>query len=173
MLLSHITIIGKWNSRWLRVLQNDLDSRTFVCCVWPLHMHRPIIMSHNLVTKSKKMPVSSKIGIQIAYPWIIMSKITICLSVPLLTVEPQPWLCTNPIYIFWLSEKHKCSGKNLRAKQASHSALGMDQTKCYVQDWVYLYPTGASQNQARYNYLYDEMSLVWFPIFRRQYEDTP
>jgi hypothetical protein len=36
------------------VLQCNLDFRMFTWCVRPLHMHRQIIISHNLVTEIKK-----------------------------------------------------------------------------------------------------------------------
>jgi len=51
----------------LAVFQCDLDSRTFTWCVRPLHMHRQIIMSHNLVTEIKKKLTRSEIVKQLAF----------------------------------------------------------------------------------------------------------
>jgi hypothetical protein len=59
-------------------------------------MHRRIIVSHNLVTEIKKELTHSKIGKQIAFHIDMRSKITVCLSVPPLMLEPSPCLRPNP-----------------------------------------------------------------------------
>jgi len=99
LLRSHLTLISKQKSSWLAILQHDLDSITFTWCVHPLHMHTRIIMSHSVVTKIKKKMTRSKIGTQITFHWDIMSKMTICLSIPPLAQKQSPSLRPNPIAI--------------------------------------------------------------------------
>jgi hypothetical protein len=83
----------------LHVLQCILDSRTFAWCVRPLHMHRQIIMSHNLVTEIKKKLTRSKIGQQLAFRRDQMSKITVSISIFLQMKEPSQFPRRNPISI--------------------------------------------------------------------------
>jgi len=115
-LLSHLTLIGKQKSSWFAVLQHDLDSRTFAWYIRPLHMHRWIIMSYSLVTKIKKKMTHSKIGTQITFHWYVMSKMTISLSISLLTPEQSPSLRPNPISIWRLAGESICRGKRLQAQ---------------------------------------------------------
>jgi len=89
------------------VLSPDLDSRTFTWCVRPLHKHRRIITSHNLVTEIKKKRTRSKSGKQIAFHQQMTSIITLCLSIPPLTQEPSPCLRLNPKSIWWLAGGYK------------------------------------------------------------------
>jgi hypothetical protein len=51
----------------LAILERDMNSRPFIWCVQPLHMHRGIGLSHNVVTKIKKQRIHSKIDTQIAF----------------------------------------------------------------------------------------------------------
>ena len=122
LLLSHISLIGKQQLNTFAVLQSDLDYTIFAWCIRPLHMQRWIIMSHNLVTKNQNKLTPSKFGTQIAFQWDMMSKMTICLSVPLLMLDPSACLHPNLIPIWWLAEEAPCRGNSLRAKQASRSA---------------------------------------------------
>ena len=122
LLHSHITLIGNQKSSCLALLQPDSDSGTFTWYVRHMHMHRRNIMSHNLVTKIKKMLTHSKIGAQIAFHWDMTSKMTICLSIPPLMEKLSLCLCRNPICIWWLAEEAICTGKSLRAQKTSLSA---------------------------------------------------
>jgi len=54
LLMCHKPVTCRKKPNVLAVLQPDLDSGTFTWCVRPLHMHRRIIMSHNLVSEIKK-----------------------------------------------------------------------------------------------------------------------
>jgi len=82
------------------ILQPDLDFRTFTWCVRPLHMHRQIIMSHNLVTEIMPKLTRSKIGIQLAFHRDQTSKSTFCTTILPQTLEPLPSLRWNPISIW-------------------------------------------------------------------------
>jgi len=99
LFLCHLTVTCRIKLNVLAMLQCDLDSRTFTWYVRPLHMHRRIIMSHNLVTEIKKELTHSKIGKQLAFPHDEMSKISVCISILPQTQEPSPSLCRNPIAI--------------------------------------------------------------------------
>jgi len=118
-LLSHLTVIGKQVSSLLVILPPDLHSRTFGWCVPPLHMHRRIIVSHNLVTEVKKKLTSSKIGTQIEFHWDLTSKIVFGLSIPLVTQEPSSCLHPNPISIWGSAGEAICRGKSLQVQRAS------------------------------------------------------
>jgi hypothetical protein len=87
----------------MTVLQSDLDSRTFTWCARPLHMHRRILMSHNLVTEIKQKLTRSKIGKQLAIHCDQTSKITDCTSNLLQMQEPSPSFLWNPISIWNLA----------------------------------------------------------------------
>jgi len=56
-----------------------------------------------MVTEIKKKLTCSKIGKQITFHQHLMSKITICLSIPPQTQEPSPCLCPNLISLWWLA----------------------------------------------------------------------
>jgi hypothetical protein len=68
-------------------IEDDFGSRAFAWCIGPLHMHRRIIMSHNVVTEIKKMLTQSKIGTVIAFHRDVTSQIPICLSLSPLIQE--------------------------------------------------------------------------------------
>jgi len=107
LLLGRLTVTCWCKSNVSAMLSPDMDSRTFTWCVWPLHKHRWIIMSHNLFTEIKKKRTRSKSGKQIAFHKQMTSIITLCLSVPLLTQEPSPCLRLNPKSIWWLAGGYK------------------------------------------------------------------
>jgi len=87
----------------LAILLPDLDSGTFTSCIQPLHMHRRIIMSHNLITEIKRKLKLSNIGKQIAFHHDLMSKITDFQSIPQQMQELSPCLRPNPKSILWLA----------------------------------------------------------------------
>jgi len=80
----------------LAVFPRDVHSRAFTRCVQPLHMHRGIIISHNLVTEIKKKVAPSKIDKQIAFHWDMTLKITVSQCIALQMQEPSPCLRPNP-----------------------------------------------------------------------------
>jgi len=98
-MLSHFLITDKSISSILVVYQHDLESATLAWGVQTLHMHRSIIMSHNLVTERQKKLTHSKIDTQIAFQGDSSSPIGICLSIPPAMQKPSPLLCLNPIAI--------------------------------------------------------------------------
>jgi len=99
-LLSHLTVTGMTMTSSLVVLWCDLEFMTLEWCVWPLHMHRWIIISHNLVTEIKTKLTRSKIETQIAFHSSTSSKFSIWLSIPPLMQELSSFLCPNPISIW-------------------------------------------------------------------------
>jgi len=99
LLLCHLTVSCRIKSNVMAVLQPDLDFRTFTWCVRPLHMHRWIIMSHNLVTEIKEKLTRSKIGKQLAFHHDQTSKGAVCTAILPQTQEPSPYLRRNPISI--------------------------------------------------------------------------
>jgi len=100
LLLCHLTVTCRIKSNVMAVLQPDLDFRTFRWCVWTLHMHRRIIMSHNSDTEIKQKMTCSKIGKQLAFHRDQTSKSTVCTSILPQTQEPSPSLRRNPISIW-------------------------------------------------------------------------
>jgi len=99
-LLCHVTVTCKKKPKVMAVIQPNFDSRTFTWSVRPLHIHRRIIMSHNLVTQIKKKLTHSKISKQLAFHHDQMSKITVCTSIVEQTQELSPSLRQNPISIW-------------------------------------------------------------------------
>jgi len=136
-------------------------------------MHRPIIKSHNLVTEIKKTLTRRRIGTKIAFHRDMMSKMTICLSIPLMTQEPSPSLCLKLISISYFAGEAICRGKYLQVPQVSHSAYMINQALQQVHDQLYMCPTVVSHNSTEYDYLLVKKSLALIAIFREQYQDTP
>jgi hypothetical protein len=64
---SHLPVRVMTRSCWSIVNQLLLVSSIFVWHIRPLHMHRGIIMSHNLVTEIKKLPTHRKIDLRITF----------------------------------------------------------------------------------------------------------
>jgi len=98
--LCHLTVTCRIKLNVMTVLQPDLGFRTFTRCVRTLHMHRRIIMSHNLVAEFQQKQTHSKIGKQLAFHSEQTSKITVCTSIVPQTQEPSPSLRQNPISIW-------------------------------------------------------------------------
>ena len=103
LLLCHLRVTCRSKPNVMAVLQPDLGFRTFTWCVRSLHMHRRIIISHNLVTEIKPKLTGSKIGIQLAFHHNQTSKSTVCTTRLPQTLEPLPSLRRNPICIWWLA----------------------------------------------------------------------
>jgi uncharacterized membrane protein YwaF len=99
-LLYHLTVTCRIKLTVMAVLQPDLDSRSFTWCVWPLYMHRQIMISHNFVTEIQQKLTSRKIGKQLAFHCDQASKITVCTAILPLRQEPSPSLRRNPISIW-------------------------------------------------------------------------
>ena len=171
--LSDLTVISNQRSSVLAVFKPDSDSRPFAWCVRPLHMHRRIIMSYNLVTEIKKKLTRSTFGTQIAFHRDMTSKIQICLFVCPLTQDPSPRLCLNPISIWWLAGEAILRGKSLQVQQASLSGKITNEALPWVQGRVYSFSTAVSQNLASYDYFLLRKSLAAFAIFWGQCRDTP
>jgi len=155
------------------LLQPDTDSRSCAWCVWPLHMHRQIIMSHNIVTGIKNKLTCSTFGKQIAFQWDMTSKIPICLTILPMTQEPLPWHCLNLISIWWLAGEDFCGGESLQVQQALHSEWVMNWVQWRAQGQEYLCLMAASQNLARYDYFPVEKSVAAFETSWGQCQDTP
>jgi len=172
-LLSHSPVISKRKSHMLAVLPPDLDSRPFAWCVRSFHMHRLLIMSHNLGTEIKQKLTLSKIDIQIAFQRNMMSKIQICLFIPPLTHEPSPCIRPNLISISWLVGKGICRGKSFRVQKSLHCEWVINPVPWWGQDRVYSCLTAQSQNLASYDYVLHKKSRVAFPIFLGQCQHTP
>jgi len=171
--LSHLTIIGKQKSDMLVIVTPDSNSWPFAWSVRPLHLHRWIITSHNLVTEIKEKLICSTIGTQIAFHRDITSNIQICLFIRLLTQEPSPCLRPNPILIWWLAGEAIWKGHMLHVQQASLSGKVINWALRWAQNRVYSCSTAASQNLASYDWFQVKRSLVAFPIFRGWCQDTP
>jgi len=96
-LLSHLTITGKTISSLLIFSQLDLESRTFAWPARPLHMHRKIILFHNLISEIQQSLTQSKINTQCDFQSDMSSKLTIWQSIPPLTQEPSRFHRPNPV----------------------------------------------------------------------------
>jgi len=171
-LLSHLKAISKQKSNMLAIMKSDLDSRHFAWCVQSLHMHRRIIMSHNLVTEIKNNLTCSKIRTQIAFHRYLTSKIQIYLVIPPLTQKPSPCLRLNSISMWWLAGEARCRGESLQVQPASVLAKVTNRALWRLQVWVYSCSTAASQNPASYDYFLVRKSLTAFAIFLGQCQDT-
>ena len=101
LLLCCLTVTCKRKLNILAVSQWYMDSRTFTWCVRPLHMHRQIIISHNLVTEIKKKLTRSSFGKHVAFHRDQTSKITVCISILLQTEERSPSVRWNPISLWY------------------------------------------------------------------------
>jgi len=108
IVLCHLIVTCRMKLNVMAVIQPDLDFRTFTSCVPPLHMHRQIIMPHNLVTQIMPKLTRSKIGKQLAFHRDQTSKGTVCTYILPQTLEPSPSLCLNPISIW------KSAGGNMQ-----------------------------------------------------------
>jgi len=173
LLLSLWTVIGRQKLNVLAVLKPDLDSRPFPWCVRPLHMHRRIIMSHNLVTEFKETLSHNTIGTQIAIHRDMTSKIQICVILPQLTQGLSPRLRPNPISIWWFAGRAICRGKSVRVHHTSLSATVTNQALRGVLDRVYSCLTVASQTIPSYDWILVKKSIAAFAIFWGQCQDTP
>jgi hypothetical protein len=76
-LLCHLAVTRRMKTNILAVLHCDLDSRMFTWCIRPLHMHRPIIITQNVVTEIKKNLTRNKIGKQLPFSCDQMLKMTV------------------------------------------------------------------------------------------------
>jgi len=156
----------------MAIVHPDLDSSTLTWCIQLLHMHRRVIMTHNLVTQIKKMLTGSKIDTQSGFHRDMMSKVKISISVALITQELSPYLCLNPICIWWLTGEPKCRGKILWIQQPLDSK--------WVINWalqrvlVQLSPVWLwhPRTFAHYDFFLAGKSLAAFEIFCWQCQQT-
>jgi hypothetical protein len=100
ILLCHLTDTCRIKPNVMATLQPDLDFRTFTWWVRPLHMHRGILISYNLVTEIKQNLTRIKIGKQLTFHRDQTSKSTVCTTILLRTKDPSPSLHRNPISIW-------------------------------------------------------------------------
>jgi hypothetical protein len=154
----------------LAASQPDLDSTNVAWCVRCLHLHRRIILSHNLVTKIQNKLTSNKTGSQTSFTRDTSSKIPNSLSTLPVTQEPSPCLCPNPISTWQLARKTICRGKRLRVELASQSLS--------VKNWALRRASAVlcdclpevSPNPASFDYFPVKTSLAAFVIVQGQYQ---
>jgi len=136
-------------------------------------MHLQIVVTHNLVTETKKKLTGSKIGTRTASQWDLMSKDSVSLSIAFALQEPLPLLCRYPISAGWLAGEAICRGESLRVEQASHSAWEMNWPPFRAEDMLYLCLTTASPNPGKFDYGLVEKSLGAEAIFPGHYQESP
>ena len=84
----------------LVVSQSDFEWRTLPWPILPLHMHRQIIMSHNLVTEMKEKLTGNEIDAPMTFRRDTFSNMSICLFTLLAKQEPSRFVCPDPISIW-------------------------------------------------------------------------
>jgi len=129
-------------------------------------------MSHNLVTEIKKSLSCSKIVTGITFPIELTSKVTICLSIPPVTLKLSTSLCPNLICVLSSALETIWCGKCLWFKQASFSYLVPNWALCRVNDTINVYLYVTSLNQATYDRILVKMSVAAFAIFPVKYPNT-
>ena len=146
------------------VNQSDWESRPLQLSFQRFHMHRQIVMSHNLVTEIKQMLTGSQIATWIAFPRDTLSHIAICLFTPVATQKPSPWVHPNPNSIWSFASDAICRDKSLKVLQAlsagslTNRALGWaGETQCICM-------TRVCRNLASYDYYLVYKSLMAFAI---------
>jgi len=170
---SHWALIAKQKSNVLAIVEPDLDSRTLTCCVWPLHIHRQIIVSHDLVPEIETTMTGSKIGTQMAFREDMTLKIPICSSISTMTWGPSPGLCPNTIPESWVAGGAISRGKSLSVQRPSISKWVRNQAPQRKHNRIYSSSTAAFQNLAEYDYLLVKKSLAALVILQGQCQDTP
>jgi hypothetical protein len=155
----------------MTVLQPDLDSKTFKWYVRALHIHRRIIMSHNLVTEIKKMLTRSKIREQLAFTIIRRQKLLFAL---LFFRRPRSrhLLFVGIRYLYGNLLEAICRGKSLLFQLASLSATLTNRALQLAHHWVWSIETAASLNLTSYEYFLVEKCLRAFAIFWGQCQDS-
>jgi len=128
-------VTGKAISSSLVIYQLELDCRTFAPPARPLHLHRQIIFSQNLVTDIKKTLTHSKIDTRIAYPRNISSKIAIRESILLAMCKSSPFPCPNPMWIWYLTRKAIGKGKILQHSPVLPTCPIQNDTKLTAKLW--------------------------------------
>jgi len=150
----------------LVILQPDLQSHTFAWCVRLLHMHRQIVMSHNLATGSINQLTQSKSCTPIAFRIDWMSRIVNCIRIAHATNRLSPLFHLYPIAILRLRWEAISRAESFHVHHASMSESGMNQSQCQVVATLWVFVTVASQNLALYDNLLIKMSLMAFAIFQ-------
>jgi len=108
---SYLSIRGRMMSCSSIVNQLSLECRTLKWPVWPLHMHRRIIILHTLVTEIKTMLTHNNIRTSITFHEDMSSIIVICSSSPQTKNKQLQFVYRNPIAVWWLSVKAICRCK--------------------------------------------------------------
>jgi len=96
---SHVSIRSKTISCRSLVNDRSLESRIFIWPVWPLHLHRRIIMYCTLVTEINKMMTYNKIRTSITFYGDKLSMIAICSSSIRTKDEPLQFVHPNTISV--------------------------------------------------------------------------
>jgi len=120
-------------SRWLIVKQLVLESRTFVWPIGPLHMHRIIITSHNVVTENKKILKRINIDTPMTFCRDMSSIITYCACLVQMIYEPIQYVHLKPFPVWYEDREEICRRKSVRVKQASISQSVID----WVSRWLW------------------------------------
>jgi len=169
--LSDLTVTSKTILCSLVVDQCELESGTLTSPIWPVHIHRWNIASHNIVTEIKKTPTGRKIGTNIAFWRNTLSKITICQFTPLLMQELWPFLCPNPISTWYLPRDMMCCRRTLWFEQNLISQLVMNQVLRWAGKTQFCAVSGVSGILTSYDHYLVDKSLAVFAIFPGCYQE--
>jgi len=99
----------------------SLESRTFVRPLGPLHMHKRIIMAHNVVTEIQKILTCVKVDTPITFGADMSSITTCCTGCIQMTYKPIQYVHLNPFSVWQVSREETCRGKSVRDEQPSIS----------------------------------------------------
>jgi len=164
--------MGKTIWSLLVILQPDLVSCTLAWHGRPLHIHKQIMMSHNLVTEIKKTLACSTVGTRIAFQIDMTSLIAICLSIPQAMHELSTFLCRNPISVWWSGRDAICRGNSLQVQHASITWWVMNRVLYRAEETLYVCLTLALRNLDSFDYFLVTMSLAEYAIFWGWYQET-
>lgn len=98
-----------------------LKSRTLEWPLWPFHMHRPMIMAHNLVTEIQKLVTGYKIDTPITCCGDKSSIMTYCVGSVRLTYKAIQDIHLNAFCVSGLGQENSCSRNSSWVYQASIS----------------------------------------------------
>jgi len=100
------------------------------------------------------------------------SKVTICLSIPPVTLGPSPSLHPKQMSIWRLAREAICRGESVCIQQGSCSSMVTNRAFCPVDKTLCVGFCVASQNQSSNEDFVVQMSLGAFVIFRGWYPET-
>jgi len=160
-------------SSWLIVCQCISQSTISSWPIWPMHMHRRMNMSHNLVTEIKYHLTGINTGTGIAFPRDSKGKISSCLLTPPAMKKPCPFHRPNQISSWDLAWDTICRGESVLVQQGLISWTELNRALRQAGEMEWLSLCGIFLNITSYDYCMVEKTLPALAIFRGHYQESP